>query len=46
VEHELPAESRQSLETDEDLKSLHGDSRFHSLAAVSRQRAATAQKSN
>lgn len=32
--------TRQGLEKDEDLKSLHGDPRFDALVASSRQRAA------
>jgi hypothetical protein len=44
VEHALPAETRQGLEKEEGFKSLHGDPRFDSLVAASRQSPATAQK--
>lgn len=46
VEHELPAETRQGLEEDEDLKSLHGDPRFDALLASSRQRVAAVPTSH
>jgi serine/threonine protein kinase/tetratricopeptide (TPR) repeat protein len=46
VEHELPAETRQGLEKDADLKSLHGDPRFASLVTSVRQGAAALQKAN
>jgi hypothetical protein len=34
------------IESDPDLKSLHGDPRFDALVAEARQRAAATQKSN
>ena len=42
--HELPADLRQGLEKDDDLKSLHGDPRFEEIVSSSRQRAAALQK--
>jgi hypothetical protein len=35
LDHALPAETRQGIEKDEDLKALHGDPRFAALAASS-----------
>ena len=35
--HELPADTRQGLAKDEDLKALHGDPRFDALITSSRQ---------
>jgi eukaryotic-like serine/threonine-protein kinase len=46
AEHELPAETRQGLEKDEDLKSLHGDPRFDALIASSRQHTAAVPTSH
>ncbi len=40
VEHALPADNREGLEKDNDLNSLHGDSRFDALVATARQPAA------
>ena len=45
LEHGLAADTRQNLEKDEDLKSLHGDPRFDALVA-SAQKSATPQESN
>jgi eukaryotic-like serine/threonine-protein kinase len=44
--HELPVDTRQGLEKDSDLKSLHGDPRFDALVASSRQRTAAVPTSN
>jgi hypothetical protein len=38
--HQLPAVTRQGLEKDADLKSLHDDPRFQAIAATARQPAA------
>jgi serine/threonine protein kinase len=46
VEHDLPADTRQGLEKDTDLKSLHDDPRFKALVGSSRQHTAAIQKSN
>jgi serine/threonine protein kinase/Tfp pilus assembly protein PilF len=46
VEHELPGETRSAIKKEPDLESLHGDPRFDSVLASSRQRAATVQKPN
>jgi non-specific serine/threonine protein kinase/serine/threonine-protein kinase len=45
LDHALSAETRQNLEKDEDLKSLHGDPRFNALVATA-QKSAAPQKSN
>lgn len=37
VEHALPAETRQGIEKDDDLKSLHDDPRFAAIVATARQ---------
>jgi non-specific serine/threonine protein kinase/serine/threonine-protein kinase len=44
--HELPASTRQGLEKDGDLKSLHGDPRFDALLASSQQHAAAVPTSH
>jgi serine/threonine protein kinase len=44
LEHALSADTRQNLEKDADLTSLHGDPRFAALAAAARQPATAAQK--
>ena len=45
VEHGLTADNCQGLEKDTELNSLHGDSRFDSLVASARRRAASLQNS-
>jgi eukaryotic-like serine/threonine-protein kinase len=45
LEHGLSTETRQNLEKDEDLKSLHGDPRFDAIVAAA-QKSAAPQKSN
>jgi len=44
--HALGADTRTGLESDADLKSLHGDPRFDVLVATSQQPALTPQKTN
>jgi eukaryotic-like serine/threonine-protein kinase len=46
VAHELPADTRQGLEKESELKSLDGDPRFDALLASSRQRAAAVPTSH
>ncbi len=44
LEHGLPIKTVQGIESDSDLKSLHGDRRFDAIVAEARQRTAAAQK--
>ncbi|HEV2350979.1 MAG TPA: tetratricopeptide repeat protein [Terriglobia bacterium] len=44
IDHGLSPSGEQGMEKDDDLKSLHGDSRFVSLVAYAKERAAAAQK--
>jgi non-specific serine/threonine protein kinase/serine/threonine-protein kinase len=46
LEHELPVETRQGLEKDTDLKSLHGDRRFPVLVASAQRSGVDLQKSH
>ena len=46
VDHGLPPNLDLGIETDPDLKSLHGDPRFDALVAHAKERAAAAQKAN
>jgi len=45
IEHGLPPEEGLDMQTDPDLKSLHGDPRFAALVAETKKRATPAQKS-
>lgn len=44
VDHGLPSSTALGMETDSDLKSLHGDARFAALVAHAKEVAASAQK--
>jgi hypothetical protein len=46
MQHGLSPAQALGIETDPDLKSLHGDARFEAIIADAKQHAAAAQKAN